>query len=76
MEVQRRCFQIATTALLEDDDDLRNAICVSYLEHLDIHTDAGKQAVQLMPRELKKGRDQILDYNEKLLGRKWPLDDR
>jgi hypothetical protein len=75
-EVVSKCFQIATSALLEGDKSLRNAIYVSYLEHLDFRSDAGKRAAQLMPRELKQGRDDILDYDEQLLGRKWPLDDR
>lgn len=76
LTVVSKCFQIATAALLEGDHDLRNAIYVSYLEHLDFRSDAGKDAVQLMPQELKQGRDDILDYDKQLLGRKWPLDDR
>jgi hypothetical protein len=69
------CFQIATTALRDGDEALRNAIYVSYLEDLDFRSDAAKQAKQLMPSELKKGLDDILDYNEQL-GREQPRDDR
>lgn len=54
----------------------RNAIYVSYLEHLDFRSDAGKEAKRPMPSELEKGRIDALDYDERLLGRKWPLDDR
>jgi hypothetical protein len=75
-KVVSECFRIATTALVEGDDDLRNAIGVSYLEHLDFRSDAGKQARLLMPTELAQGRNDVLDYDERLLGRKWRLDDR
>jgi hypothetical protein len=74
--VVSRCFGIANAALIEGNDSLRNAIYVSYLEHLDFRTEGGKQAKQLMPTELMQGRNDILDYNEQLLGRKWPTDDR
>jgi hypothetical protein len=67
-EVLSTCFQIATTALREGDEHLRNAIYVSYLEDLDFSSDAAKQAKELMPSELKKGLDDILDYIE-LLGK-------
>lgn len=69
------CFQTATTALREGDDALKNAIYVSYLEELDFRSDAAKQAKQLMPGELKKGLDDILEYNERL-GKMQPQDDR
>jgi hypothetical protein len=49
---------------------------VAFLEHLDFRSDAGKEAFLLMPAELKKGRYEILDYDEKLLGRKLAVDDR
>ena len=75
-EVVSKCFELANTALVKGDDDLRNAIYVSYLEHLDLRSDAGKRAAQLMPAELIQGRNDILDYDERLLGRKMPVDDR
>jgi hypothetical protein len=74
--VVSRCFEIAASALTEGDERLRNAIYVSYLEHLDFRSDAGKQAAKLMPFRLKQGRDDILDYDEQLLGRKRAEDDR
>jgi hypothetical protein len=46
------------------------------LEHLDFRSDPGKEAFLLMPAELKKGRYDVLDYDEKLLGRKLTVDDR
>jgi hypothetical protein len=75
-DVVSQCFEIANSALAEGDDELKNAIYVSYLEHLDFWSDTGNCAAELMPPELKKGRNAILDYDEKLLGRKWPTDDR
>ena len=76
LTVVSRCFEIANVALAQGDDSLRNAIYVSYLEHLDLRSDAGKLAAEVMPSELKRGRDEILDYDEQLLGRKWHTDDR
>jgi hypothetical protein len=75
-EMVSRCFEIANAALVQGNESLRNAIYVSYLEHLDLRSDLGKRAAQLMPSQLRQGRHDILDYNEKLLGRKWSLDDR
>ena len=75
-DVVRRSFEIATTALKSGDDRLLNAIYVAFLEHLDFRSDAGKEAFLLMPAELKKSRYEILDYDEKLLGRKLDVDDR
>ena len=75
-DVVRKSFEIATTALKSGDDALLNAIYVAFLEHLDFRSDAGKEAFLLMPAELKKGRYDILDYDEKLLGRKLAVDDR
>jgi hypothetical protein len=75
-DVVSKCFSLASTALVEGDGSLRNAIYVSYLEHLDLRSEAGKCAAQLMPAELAKGREDILDYDAQLLGRKLPIDDR
>jgi hypothetical protein len=75
-EIVSKCFQIATAALLEGEKSLQNAIYVSYLEHLDFRGEAGRQAKQLMPSELKQARLDILDYDERLLGQKRPEDDR
>jgi hypothetical protein len=75
-DVVRRSFEIATTALKNGDKALLNAIYVSFLEDLNFSSDAGKEAFLLMPAELKKGRREILDYDQRLLGRKWPTDER
>ena len=75
-EIVSRCFKLATAALVEGDDSLKNAIYVSYLEHLDLRSDSGKLAANLMPMALKQGREDILDYDERLLGRRLSVDDR
>jgi hypothetical protein len=75
-DVVRKSFEITTTAIKNGDDALLNCIYVGFLEHLDFRSDAGKEAFLLMPTELKKGRYDILDYDEKLLGRKLSTDDR
>jgi hypothetical protein len=75
-ETVEKCFAIATAALNTGDKALRNAIYVSFLEGLDFRSEAGKHAATLMPSNLKKGRQDILDYDQRLLGRKWPTDDR
>ena len=75
-DVVRRSFEIATTALMRGDAALLNAIYVAFLEKLDFRSDSGKEALLLMPADLKKGRYAVLDYDEKLLGRKLEVDDR
>lgn len=75
-DVVRKSFEIATTALKRGDAALLNAIYVAFLEKLDFRSDAGREAMGLMPDELKKGRYAVLDYDEKLLGRKLEVDDR
>ena len=74
-DVVRKSFEIATTALISGDPALLNAIYVAFLEKLDFRSDAGKEALLMMPAELNKGRCAILDYDEKLLGRKLEVDD-
>ena len=75
-DVVSKCFEIANAALIQGNDGLRNAICVSYLEHLDLRSDAGKEAARLMPAELERARNHVFDYVEQLIGRKRPEDDR
>ena len=75
-DVVRKSFEIATTALKGGDDALLNAIYVAFLEQLDFHSDAEKEASLLMPAELKKAQYDILDYDENLLRKKAITDDR
>jgi hypothetical protein len=64
LDLVRKSFEIATTALTSGDSELLNAIYVSFLEQLDFRSDAGKEAFLLMPTDLKMGRYKILDYDE------------
>jgi hypothetical protein len=75
-DVVRKSFEVAAIALKSGDDQLLNAIYVAFLEGLDFRSGAGKEAFLLMPADLKKGRYEILNYAEKLLGRKLEVDDR
>ena len=54
------------------DDELSNAIHVSFLEHLDFIGPRGAQAWKLMTPRLQATWKDIITYNEKLLGRPWP----
>jgi hypothetical protein len=54
------------------DDDLRNAIHVSFLEHLDFIGPRGEEAWKLMSPRLQSAWKDIITYNEQLLGRPWP----
>jgi hypothetical protein len=74
--VVRNSFEIETAALKTGDAALLDAIYVAFLEKVDFRSGAGKEAVLLMPAELRKGRYAIVDYNEKLLGRKLAINDR
>jgi hypothetical protein len=71
-----KCFTIANAALKDGDAALRNAVYVSFLENLDLSGDDGRQAAEIMPSDLRVGRDKILDYAQELLGRKLPTDNR
>ena len=56
----------------EADDELRNALHVSFLEHLDFIGPRGAQAWKLMTPRLQSAWKDIITYNEKLLGQPWP----
>jgi len=75
-DIVTKCFTIASAALQDGDNALKNAVYVSFLKDLDLSSDDGQQAAEIMPSDLKVGRDNILDYDRKLLGRKWPTDSR
>jgi len=63
-----RCYWVATTFLTDGDAAVRNAIYVSYLEHLNFED--GKRprrwAKDLMPPRLRVGYEEITAYNEAL----------
>jgi hypothetical protein len=58
--------------LPEADGELRNAIHVSFLEHIDFIGPRGAQAWELMSPRLRSAWRDIITYNEELLGRPWP----
>jgi hypothetical protein len=51
----KRCFELARRALLEGTPDLKNAIAVSYLEHLDFSDQKRRRswALGVMPEVLR-----------------------
>jgi hypothetical protein len=51
----KRCFELARRALLEGTPDLKNAIGVSYLEHLNLRDQKRKRswALEVMPNVLR-----------------------
>ena len=58
--------------LPDADDELRNALHVSFLEHLDFIGPRGAQAWKLMTPRLQSAWKDIITDNEKLHGRPWP----
>jgi hypothetical protein len=64
MSRRSQTYAYATTALKNGDAALLNAIYVAFLEQLDFRSDAGKEAMLLMPAGLKKGRYAVLDYDK------------
>jgi hypothetical protein len=52
----KRCFEFARRFLLEGTDDLKNAIAVSYLEHLNLSDQKRNRswALEEMPEVLKR----------------------
>jgi hypothetical protein len=63
-----RCYWAATKFLMDGDDAVRNAIYVSFLEHLNFED--GKRprrwAKDAMPPRLRAGYEEIIAYNEAL----------
>ena len=68
----RQVLDLVDRFLPEADGELRNAIHVSFLEHLDFIGPRGAQAWKLMTPRLQSAWKDIITYNEKLLGRPWP----
>jgi hypothetical protein len=57
-----RCFALAHRALHDADPPLKNAIYVSYLEHLDFGGAHGPAAQHRMSPLLRQGYGEIMDY--------------
>jgi hypothetical protein len=65
-ETLRRQFSLANSFFREGTPDLQNAFYVSYLEHLDFDGANGQRAKALMPMELHKGWQEIMEYWDEL----------
>jgi hypothetical protein len=70
-DVYGRAVRLAAGSLRDADNELRNELHVSYLEHLDFEGPTGPEAWSLLPTELQRAWHDIISYNEQLLGRPW-----
>jgi hypothetical protein len=68
----RQVLDLVDRFLPEADDELRNAIHVSFLECLDFIGPRGAQGWKLMSPRLQSAWKDIITYNEKLLGQPRP----
>jgi hypothetical protein len=66
-----RSVQLIASLLPQVDEDLLNEIYVSYLEHLDFEEPNGLKAWRLLPINVQNAWHEIIDYDEKLIGRPW-----
>ena len=67
MGVVDTCFAIADRVIADGDDEMLNAIHVSFLEDLDFRGPHGKRAFGKLTPALRKGWININEYNEALL---------
>jgi hypothetical protein len=65
------CFDIAHRVLKDGDDSMKNAIHVSFLEHLDFRGRYGGKAFSLMSADLAQSWTDINQYMESLLQGRW-----
>ena len=63
-----RCLRLADTLLHEGDAEIRNAIHVSYLEHLPREGDGHDRIRKVMTPDLRKAWDDVLAYLATLRG--------
>jgi len=70
-DTYKRAVRLITRLLERADPELRNAIHVSYLEHLDFEGPRGPTAWGLLPPKLQDAWKEIIAYDERLLGRPW-----
>jgi hypothetical protein len=68
----RQVLDVVDRFFQDADDELRNVIYVSFLEHLDFIGPRGAQAWPLLSPRLQEAWKDIIEYNEQLLGRPWP----
>ena len=70
-KVLDKSYKIACQILEHGDDGLKNAIHVSFLEHLDFRGPYGTKAFSLMPTNLVNAWKDINQYMEALLQGDW-----
>ncbi len=70
-DVYERAVKLVADLLPLADKDLRNEIYVSCLEHLDFEEPNGLKAWRLLPIDLQHAWHEIIEYDEKLIGRPW-----
>ncbi len=70
-DIYGRAVRLVANLLPSADKELRNEIYVSYLEHLDFEGPRGLTAWQLLPIHLQRAWHEIIEYDEKLIGRPW-----
>ena len=66
-ETVRKCLRLADKLLRDGNSEIKNAVYVSYLESLPrgrVH----ERLLNMMPRDLRKGWDDIMDYMSKVAG--------
>jgi hypothetical protein len=56
----RRVFLFADRVLAQGNAEVRNALCVSFLEHLPSSSEAEREAISLLPVSLRSAREEAL----------------
>ena len=70
-ETISRCFAFADLVRARADDEVYNAVHVSYLEDLDFRGTNGQRAMALLTPGLREGWESINSYMEELLKGRW-----
>src|SRR5262245_29422527 len=72
MEAAAAHFRVADWAIREGNRQVRGAMCVSYLEDLDLRSMRGQRAFELMPAALRTAWRQTHEYLEQLFDKTDP----
>jgi hypothetical protein len=70
-EDYERAVRLVASFLPLADDELRNEIHVSYLEHLDFEEPNGLRTWRLLPTNLQRAWHEIIEYDERLTRQPW-----
>ena len=66
-DILKMLFNFFENGLKNGDNELKNSIAVSFLEHLNFKDENGIEAYNLLPENLKQEYESVEDYNSKLL---------